>query len=204
MSIDKSPKANYNFFRTIFLYDERFSLLIALIMIGLFALRLYFLRISITNEQKIRENGGKEYGQTNTHFLTLFHILFYFFAFIEALLKQIHFDFISLLGLLLIVFSMYVLKVVIDLLGDIWTVKLMIAKQHLYCDHWLFKKLKHPNYYLNIIPELLGIALLCHATITAFIIIPPYAFCLINRILEENKLIKEKIIPMSTKESSKS
>ena len=107
------------------------------------------------------------------------------------------FDSKSVLGLALIIFSMFMLFTVTRLLKDIWTIKLMLLKDHKYVDHWLFRNVKHPNYYLNITPELIGITLLCHATFTATIILPLYAVVLYIRIKEEEKILKEIIIPNS-------
>ncbi len=90
---------------------------------------------------------------------------------------------------------MFMLYVVTQLLGEIWTVKLMLVKNHKFVDHWLFRYVKHPNYFLNIVPELIGLALLCHSLISFCILFPLYAVVLYNRIKEEEKLLKEVIIP---------
>ncbi|MGT2888201.1 isoprenylcysteine carboxyl methyltransferase family protein [Streptococcus didelphis] len=164
-------------------------------MISMFLIRLVFLKLSIKNEKKIRGEGGIECGKKNTQFLTLLHIMIYAFSLIEAVLKQIRFDWISLLGFLLMASSIVALYYVTQLLGDIWTVKLMIAKNHRYVNHWLFRYVKHPNYFLNIGPEMIGIVLLCHASITACLLFPFYILSLSIRIVEENRLLKEVIIP---------
>ncbi|REH94370.1 isoprenylcysteine carboxylmethyltransferase family protein, partial [Staphylococcus felis] len=52
----------------------------------------------------------------------------------------------------------------------------------------LYKMTKHPNYYLNIIPELIGVLLLTHATYTSILLIP-YAYLLYTRIQQEEKLM---------------
>ncbi|MGT2844592.1 isoprenylcysteine carboxyl methyltransferase family protein [Streptococcus hongkongensis] len=164
-------------------------------MLGMFLIRLYFLKISIANEKRIKAEGGREFGVKNSQFITLLHILIYFFASLEAYLKMVTFDAISFLGLVLLIVSVFVLYKVTQLLTGIWTVKLMIVKNHRYVDHWLFRYVKHPNYFLNICPELIGIALLCHAQITAMLLFPCYAITLTVRIIEENRLIEEVIKP---------
>ncbi|MBS5596944.1 MAG: hypothetical protein KHX07_07535 [Peptostreptococcus sp.] len=90
---------------------------------------------------------------------------------------------------------MIVLYTVISILGDIWTVKLMLLKNHKYVDHWLFRTFKHPNYFLNIMPELCGIGLLCHAKLTSLVILPLYAIVLYKRISQENMILEKYIIP---------
>nr|WP_050897405.1 isoprenylcysteine carboxyl methyltransferase family protein [Streptococcus ictaluri] len=176
---------------------------ILIIMIAMFAIRLVFLKKSMANEKAILAKGGQEFGVQNTQFLTLLHIMIYVFALAEAYLKQITFDWLSFLGLLLMIVSVIVLFEVTRILGDLWTVKLMLAKEHPYVDHWLFRRFKHPNYYLNIAPELLGIVLLCHAQITAMLLFPCYLLVIYLRIREENKLLAEVIIPNHKQASSK-
>ncbi|EHZ19985.1 isoprenylcysteine carboxyl methyltransferase family protein [Streptococcus pneumoniae GA13723] len=90
---------------------------------------------------------------------------------------------------------MLMLMLVIHLLGDIWTVKLMLVNNHKYVDHILFRTVKHPNYFLNILPELIGLTLLSHAYVTFVLVFPVYAVILYRRIAEEEKLLHEVIIP---------
>lgn len=143
-----------------------------LIVLAVFVFRLVFLKISIKNEKAILANGGQEFGVQNTKYITILHILFYLSCFVEATIRQVHFDALSSVGLGLLVFSMFMLYVVTQLLGDIWTVKLMLVKNHKFVDHWLFRYVKHPNYFLNIIPELIGLALLCHALLSFCVLFP--------------------------------
>ena len=164
-------------------------------VLAVFALRLLFLKVSIRNEKNILQNGGKEYGVTNSKILTILHILFYLSCFVEAMIIKAKFDAQSAIGLGLVLFSMIMLYVVISLLDGIWTVKLMVAREHKFNNHWLFRTVKHPNYFLNIVPELIGLALLCHAFYSAAVILPVYAFILYKRIEEENRILKEIIIP---------
>ena len=164
-----------------------------------FLLRLAFLKVSVKNEKRILAEGGKEYGQANSKKLTILHILFYICAPLEALWRGVHYDMISYVGLGLILFSMLMLFVVVSLLKEIWTVKLMILNKHYYVDHFPFRWVKHPNYFLNILPELLGLSLLCHALVTALILSPFYLYVIVKRIQEEERLLKEIIIPNGTK-----
>lgn len=175
--------------------------MIYVIVIAVFIIRLFFLKISIKNEKRILKDGGKEYGVENSKRITILHILFYLGCLIEALIKKPAFDTISFIGLVLIIFSIFMLYTVTRLLKDIWTVKLMILKNHQFVDHWLFVNIKHPNYFLNILPELVGLALLCHASYTALILSPLYIYVMSIRIKEEEQLLKEVIIPNGVRES---
>lgn len=49
----------------------------------------------------------------------------------------------------------------------------------------LFRFVRHPNYYLNIIPELIGFALTLHAFWTLAIGLPLYLVPLVIRIRQE-------------------
>ncbi len=168
---------------------------IYLIVLFVFAIRLAFLKISKRNEKAILENGGEEYGAANSKRITILHIIFYFGSLLEAVITKTEFDQISLVGVVFLTFSMIMLYIVVHLLDGIWTVKLMIAKNHKFNNHWLFEKVKHPNYFLNIVPELIGLGLLCHSVITSIIVLPLYAIVLYIRIKEENILIEQVIKP---------
>ncbi|MDO5046496.1 isoprenylcysteine carboxyl methyltransferase family protein [Campylobacter sp.] len=168
---------------------------IQIIVLAIFIVRLAFLKLSKDNEKSILANGGREYGADNSKRLAILHVLFYFSCLAESIFKKAAFDTQSLVGFALVVFALLMLYVVTRLLKGIWTVKLMIAKEHKFNDHWLFRVVKHPNYFLNIAPELIGLALLCHAPYSAVVILPFYVFVLYKRIEEENRLIAEVIIP---------
>lgn len=171
--------------------------MILMIVGAVFLLRLVFLKISKKNEAIILANGGVEYGVENTKRLTLVHIIFYLGCIIEAYLRQTIVDQVGVLGLGLLLFAFIILVTVVRLLAGIWTVKLMIAQNHQFNDHWLFRVVKHPNYFLNIIPELIGLSMLCHAWYTLLCVGPFYCIILRNRIKEENHLIESLIRPNS-------
>jgi isoprenylcysteine carboxyl methyltransferase (ICMT) family protein YpbQ len=165
------------------------ELLILLCFIIVFACRLFFLRVSKNNEQHMIQMGGKEFGIVNTILLTMAHIIFYASAFTESWIRKASFNWISFLGILVLTFSLFMLMIVVKQLGEFWTIKLIIAKNHYYIDTWLFRNIKHPNYFLNIIPELIGMSMLCHAWTTLTIVFPLYLVILIKRIRQENEVM---------------
>ncbi|HEN6497899.1 TPA: isoprenylcysteine carboxyl methyltransferase family protein [Streptococcus agalactiae] len=171
------------------------------LMAAMFIIRLAYLKLSIANEKALRKNGAKEYGVGVSKAITVLHIIIYFSSVTEAILTKASFNFVSVIGLSLMIFSVFMLHTVTRLLGRIWTVKLMVDKNHQFVDHWLFRVVKHPNYFLNIAPELLGVTLLCHAKYTALFVLPIYAFVIYLRIREENLLLKTIIIPNGIKKS---
>ncbi|CAL26996.1 isoprenylcysteine carboxyl methyltransferase family protein [Staphylococcus carnosus] len=160
--------------------------MITFILLIFFAIRLYTLYISIQHERALKAEGAKQHGVKNSKYLAITHTLIYVSAIITAIIQHPRFDFISLVGLILLVFSYIVLFMVIRTLGSIWTLKIYILKKHRIVEQGIFKYIKHPNYFLNIIPELIGVVLLTHAYSTALLFIP-YALFLYIRIQQEEQ-----------------
>jgi isoprenylcysteine carboxyl methyltransferase (ICMT) family protein YpbQ len=136
-----------------------------------------------------------EYGKPNSALLIIAHFVYYFACVFEGTIQEAEFgnDLISHIGLGLYVFSVLMLYYVIIALRHIWTVKLIIAPReyHTLNKSPLFRYIKHPNYYLNIIPELIGIALFFHAWITLVVGFSIYLIPLIKRIKQEEAIMKK-------------
>lgn len=164
---------------------------IATIFWSCFGFRLISLFKSIFNEKRLIKEGAKEHGKKNSTLLTIVHILFYIGCIVEAQLLENQYNTVSFIGLAVYGFSMFFLWWVIVELNPVWTVKLYIAENHQLNTNWLFKLIKHPNYFLNVIPELIGIALICQSFYTLAIGFPIYMIPLIKRIQQENQVMKE-------------
>lgn len=161
------------------------------IIIGaFFCLRLTTLFFSIRNEKRIKGRGAVEYGHGNSALLTLAHIAYYAAAIYECYASAAMFDNVSMVGVGVMAFAYVVLFYVIYKLRDIWTVKLYILKNQRIDRSFLFRNVRHPNYFLNIIPELIGTALLCHAWYTLCIGLPIYLIPLFVRIRQEEQAMK--------------
>ena len=153
-------------------------------------IRLLSLFKSISNEKKLKKSGAVEYGKTNSLILALLHTLFYLGAIIEASYRQAQLNCYTIAGAVVFIFSMVILLLVISHLNGIWTVKLIISKEHQVNKSFIFKFFRHPNYFLNIIPELIAIALICQAWYTLFFGLPVYFISLGIRIMQEEKVMK--------------
>lgn len=164
--------------------------IIILTFIAFFILRLISLSFSIRNEKLLLKKGAIQYGKTNSLLLTLAHIAYYFSALYEAYTKDTTFDTTSWVGVGIMTFAYSMLFYVIYKLRDVWTVKLYIVPNQRIDHSLLFRTVRHPNYYLNIIPELIGVALLCHAWTTLCIGFPLYLCLLIVRIRQEEEAMK--------------
>lgn len=154
------------------------------------ATRLISVFKSVANERKLKKKKAIEYGSKNSKLLLLCHTLFYLSCLGEAILLKKHVNNVSFFGLGLFIFSMCILWIVIYNLKDIWTVKLIIAPEQTINKSFLFKYFRHPNYFLNIIPELISIALICQAWYTLLIGLPLYLIPLVIRITQEEKVMK--------------
>ncbi|MGI4745595.1 MAG: isoprenylcysteine carboxylmethyltransferase family protein [Janthinobacterium lividum] len=165
-------------------------LLIYLFIVAAILFRITMLFVSIRNEKALRANGATEYGATNSRILAIVHTGFYLAAVVEWSLRHTRIDDISVAGFGLYVFGIFFLLVVVHLLGRLWTVKLLIAHNHVLTTHPLFRLVRHPNYYLNILPELIGYGLVLHSYFTILIGLPIYLVPLIARIKLEEKVMR--------------
>ena len=154
------------------------------------AIRLASLVTSVVNEIKLKKKNAVEYGKKNSKVLVLCHTLFYISCLLEAGFLNKHVNDISFLGLGLFILSMIMLWIVIFSLKGMWTVKLIIAPGQKLIKTFIFKYFRHPNYFLNIIPELVSIALICQAWLTLLIGLPLYSIPLAIRIVQEEKVMK--------------
>jgi isoprenylcysteine carboxyl methyltransferase (ICMT) family protein YpbQ len=157
-----------------------------------FLFRIATVIVSIRHERVLKEAGAVEFGVRNSNVLALAHILFFLFATVEAVRRPPHFDTISLIGLILYGISFISILIVIRLLGRLWTVRLLIAKDHSLVSHPLFRIVRHPNYFLNVLPELVGFALVLHAYYTLLIGLPLYLIPLVIRMRQEEAAMRQK------------
>jgi isoprenylcysteine carboxyl methyltransferase (ICMT) family protein YpbQ len=153
--------------------------------------RLFMLTVSVRHEMRLRAEGAVEFGVGNSRALALAHIAFYVAASTEGILSFSSFDALNLFGLGIYFFGAGMLLFVVRLLGPLWTVKLFIARNHVLVRHPLFRHIRHPNYYLNIVPELIGYALALHAPITLIVGLPIYALPLVIRIRQEERVMRD-------------
>lgn len=161
-------------------------------------LRFTTLVISVRHERALKADGAVEIGAGNSTLLALTHVLYYVAAIAESSWHgAIHdgaavYDGITWAGLALYAFGMVMLLLVIRILGRFWTVKLLIARDHELVTHPLFRGVRHPNYFLNILPELVGFALALHAWWTLVIGLILYAVPLTIRIRQEETAMAAK------------
>jgi len=155
-------------------------------------LRIGSVMISRRNETALRRNGATEYGAINSRVLTALHVIFYLAVLSEGWLRGPNVDAVAATGVVLYTVGMVSLLCVIRVLGRFWTVKLILADDHQLVTHPLFRMLRHPNYLLNIIPELTGLALVFHSFGTLAAGLPLYLVSLVWRIRQEERVMRER------------
>lgn len=167
------------------------STLIAFFLIAAF-LRLGSLLVSKRNEARLRADGAEEFGASNSKVIAAVHATFYVANFAEGWWRETQMDALAWSGIALYGAAMLVLLQVIRELGGLWTVKVFLAKSHTLKRSWLFRAVRHPNYYLNILPELVGLALAMKAWLTLAILFPCYLVALARRIRIEEQAMRER------------
>jgi isoprenylcysteine carboxyl methyltransferase (ICMT) family protein YpbQ len=155
------------------------------------SLRLGSLAVSMRNEKVLKANGAIEYGRRTSQLLAVAHTLFYVSALVEGLWRSTQPTWWTAVGLLLYILSILAFLLVWRELHRFWTVKLIIASDHVLNQSALFRWVRHPNYYLNVIPELVGLALIMGAWMTLVIGLPLYLLVLRMRIVQEEQVMKE-------------
>ncbi len=161
-------------------------------IVAAFVFRFAMLAVSIRNEKALRRNGAVEYGASNSKALAAAHVAFYLAASAEGIWRAAPFDSVSMAGLAIYLFGAVMLMVVSRMLGRFWTVKLLIARDHALVTRPLFSAVRHPNYYLNILPELLGFALTLHAYATLVVGLAIYIVPLVIRIRLEERVMADR------------
>lgn len=155
-----------------------------------FSFRIGTLAVSIVHEKVLKKDGAIEYGATNSRWLAIAHLCFYLSTLIEGYIRKSPVDVATVIGFALYGVSVIMLVVVMRILGRLWTVKLLIARNHALIQHSLFGLVRHPNYFLSIVPELIGLALVFHAYVTLIIGGLVYSLPLVIRIRGEERIMK--------------
>lgn len=157
------------------------------------AARLFSLAISQGNEKRLKAEGGVEHGRAVNIGLAVMHVLFYAGCIAEGLLNHPPFDLVSIAGVSVWVLSMIALAAVMLILGRFWTVKLIVAKDHVAVQHPFMKLFRHPNYFLNMLPELAALAIASRALVTFMVAYPVYVILVALRIREEEKVMRANV-----------
>ena len=165
----------------------------SLIIVFLLAavLRLGALAVSMRNEKALKAQGASEYGHRTSRLLALSHTAFYGGVLVEGVLRGTQLTRWTTVGLILYGVSVIAFVLVWRGLNRLWTVKILIAPHHVLNQSALFRWVRHPNYFLNILPELCGLALVMGAWIMLMVGLPGYLLVLRRRIMEEEQVMRQ-------------
>jgi isoprenylcysteine carboxyl methyltransferase (ICMT) family protein YpbQ len=161
-------------------------------------MRLGSLAVSMRNEKALKAQGAREYGRRTSLLLALAHTSFYTSALVEGVLRSTQPTRWTTVGLILYGVSVIAFVLVWRGLKRLWTVKLLIASDHVLNQSALFRWVRHPNYFLNIIPELCGLALVMGAWMVLVLGLPTYLLVLRRRIMEEEQVMRQHFPGYST------
>jgi isoprenylcysteine carboxyl methyltransferase (ICMT) family protein YpbQ len=164
--------------------------LLLTLFIGALLLRLGSVAVSSRHEKALKAHGAREYGRSTSHLLAAAHAMFYGGALVEGLWRSTQPTWWTAVGMLLYGMSIMALVLVWRELKGLWTVKLIIASDHTLNQSALFRWVRHPNYFLNIIPELVGLALIMGAWLVLVVGLPLYLLVLRARIVQEEQVMK--------------
>jgi isoprenylcysteine carboxyl methyltransferase (ICMT) family protein YpbQ len=164
------------------------------ILVGLYILasllRLGSLAVSMRNEKALKAAGAIEYGETHSRLVAIAFTLFYVSTLVEALWRGTQLTIWTTVGIILYIVAIGVLLLVWRELGRFWTVKLIIAPDHVLNQGTLYRWVRHPNYFLNVIPELVGLALMMGAWTVLTFGLPIFLIILGIRISQEERIMK--------------
>ncbi|WP_445682245.1 isoprenylcysteine carboxyl methyltransferase family protein [Radicibacter daui] len=156
--------------------------------------RFSSLFISIRHEKALKGAGAQEFGAGNSKALAAMHILFYVAAITEgALMPGVWNTGLTVTGVVIYLLAALALVSVIRSLGALWTIKIIIAPGHHVVRSGLFRWVRHPNYFLNVLPELIGFAVALNAFTTLLVGIPLYLVPLIIRIRQEERVMRDQV-----------
>lgn len=102
----------------------------ALLIAGALALRLISLFRSIRTEKRLKQKGAIEYGAVNSTVMAVLHTAIYLIALVYAAMMRPTCDMLCITGAVIVALSFITLAYVILVLREIWTVKLIIARDH--------------------------------------------------------------------------
>ena len=155
--------------------------------------RAFLQVVSMSHERQLRARGAVEHGAANSRLLAILHVTFFAGAMAEGWRWGPVMTGHGQVGAALYLLSVIVLWEVVRELGPLWTVKLYVAPDHELRRGWLLRTFRHPNYWLGLLPELLGLALVFRAWWTLGLVGPLYAGSLYVRVREEERVMGEQV-----------
>jgi methyltransferase len=153
--------------------------------------RLAELWISKRNIQRQLERGAAEYGANHYWMLLFLHSTWLFGILLEGLLRPAPSGWIILLALPVTAAAQLLRYWAIVTLGDNWNTRIVVVPGMVRVEEGPYKFLRHPN-YVAVAIELISIALLANAWITAIVATAVNAIVLLGvRIPAEERALED-------------
>lgn len=150
--------------------------------------RLFELRLAKRNEELVRKEGAVEYDKRGYKYIVYMHIGFFITLILEKYLLNREFNSLSLLFLLIFIFTQLLRYWAITSLGKYWNTKILVVPGASLVKTGPYKYMKHPN-YLAVITEFAVIPLIFSCYITCIIFSILNFLTLIRRIKIEEKAL---------------
>jgi isoprenylcysteine carboxyl methyltransferase (ICMT) family protein YpbQ len=158
-----------------------------------FVWRIASVVVSTRNEIALKKAGGREVGAANSIVLALAHLAYYVIATAEGCWNPAFNWVVAAIGVVIYIVAAIALVSVVTTLGPLWTVKIIINRRHPFVRKGLFAYFRHPNYFVSIVPELVGFALAVNAYWTLILGLPLYLIPLSIRIRQEEAAMVEAV-----------
>lgn len=152
--------------------------------------RALSLIVSARHERALRSAGAVELDVRTTRALLGAITTYSLAALIAGVLQGTQLDRVSLSGIILVAASQLALLFVVRALGRLWTVRLLMASDHQHVRSMLLDRVRHPNYFLNLVPEWLGLGIAFHAWLVMAVGLPILFLLLIARIRHEEQALR--------------
>ena len=165
---------------------------LVLFVVLAFVWRISTVVISSINEKALKASGAGSRGRQQ-YLPAVSHLAFYVVATVEGAKATELNHTVSIVGVAVYVLSALALISVLYSLGPLWTVKIIINHRHPLVRTGLFRWVRHPNYFVSIIPELVGFALALNAYWTLVVGLPLYCIPLFIRIRKEEAAMVEAV-----------
>ena len=105
--------------------------------------RLFELKLSKKNTQKLKEDGAIELYSFHYKFIVIFHVIFITYFFVKSFYNMnLSFEYLYLF----IIIQILRYKIIYDL-GVYWTTRILVINKPL-IKTWIFKYFRHPNYII--------------------------------------------------------
>jgi methyltransferase len=153
--------------------------------------RLFELRLSRRNEQRIRQSGGREHAPETYRWIVALHASWLAAMLLEVFARRPKFQpWLAAVGLGLFAAGQTLRLVAIRTLGWRWSTRIMTVPGEAPVQHGIYRHIRHPN-YLGVEMEILAAPLVHSAYLTSAVFGAANLLLLRDRIHREEQALEE-------------